>query len=58
MKECTSKFSKLRKGAMKKLPIEGTAESKIISIVTAHVQESKKHYTGKGNVSGTVYIND
>jgi len=55
---CCSKFGKLRQGSIKVLPDEGRAPAKIIAEVTAHALESKKHYTGKGNVSGSVYTND
>ena len=59
IKDCTEKFGELRKNALAKLPNEGTPESKIVSIVAGHANESReKHYSGKTNCSGSVYIND
>lgn len=58
IKDCTSKFSKLRQGARKVLPEKGTDPAKILEEVKTHSLESEKFYMGKGNISGSVYINE
>jgi len=58
IKDCTTKFSALRQGARKTLPVVGVEHGTIIAEVNAYAQDSRKFYTGQGNISGAVYTSD